>query len=446
MIFFSDAGQDFLAASQAVEIRSIPLLGIPSSVPRFRQGPIMVWLIMIIFILTKSSGVAVGYVVAFLSVSTIVFTFLLIRKQLNTLISILLMLFMASSPLLVAHGRMPFHVSPIPLLTVIYLFALQRVLEKKHLAILLATLAWAMLFQFELATSPMIIGLIYVIWKSKQVQIKTLPSVFLGTFVGLLPQIIYDLTHNFSHLGGFGVWVVYRLVSFAGYKQEHTFSFQRVSQTTELFTLYLGRIVSIDQPLFLVFLCVFLLGICVLFVRRKSLPESIQIVLLLTGTLLLSFFIHGTPSEAYFPPFFVLLPILFFYSISLFPRTFQYLIAVFIVFLAVSNTLGIVRNNFFVQPNSSSFQYGSSYGEQKRVMQYVIQISNDQPYTLMSTDTGAHFRAYLDNYRFQANTLGKPEQAESKTLIFLQHEPSDLVNYPNAKIVSFPSVTVIRVK
>ena len=48
-ILFPDAGRDLLVAAQAVKENTLPLLGIPSSVPRFKQGPLTIWLQMGIF-------------------------------------------------------------------------------------------------------------------------------------------------------------------------------------------------------------------------------------------------------------------------------------------------------------------------------------------------------------------------------------------------------------
>ncbi|HCC84719.1 MAG TPA: hypothetical protein DEP87_03485, partial [Candidatus Pacebacteria bacterium] len=48
-ILFGDSGHDLLLAAESVEQRQLPLLGIASSVPRFHQGPLTIWLNMVIY-------------------------------------------------------------------------------------------------------------------------------------------------------------------------------------------------------------------------------------------------------------------------------------------------------------------------------------------------------------------------------------------------------------
>ena len=66
-ILFGDAGRDLLVARQAVENNSLPLLGIPSSIPRFHQGPLTIWMQMAIYDLFGTQTLAFSVIFAFLT-------------------------------------------------------------------------------------------------------------------------------------------------------------------------------------------------------------------------------------------------------------------------------------------------------------------------------------------------------------------------------------------
>src|SRR5690606_35991816 len=74
MPFISDQGRDFLAAREILTDNKVPLLGIPSSVPRFKQGPLYVWFTAFGLLLGQGNPVIVGYLAALIGVLSIVVT------------------------------------------------------------------------------------------------------------------------------------------------------------------------------------------------------------------------------------------------------------------------------------------------------------------------------------------------------------------------------------
>src|SRR5258708_35161017 len=75
MIFFGDAARDLTVAAQSVQTHQLPLLGIPSSVPRFHQGPLTIWMEMIVYLLFGHHLLAFGFCFAIVSVLAVIFLF-----------------------------------------------------------------------------------------------------------------------------------------------------------------------------------------------------------------------------------------------------------------------------------------------------------------------------------------------------------------------------------
>lgn len=461
LIFFPDAGRDFLAAYTMTETGKIPLLGIPSSIPRFKQGPLMVWLIGVLQIFGGTSPVAVGYLMVMFSLFTMCLLYWLLREHVSPKSALIASVLFALSPLAIAQSRMPYHISPIPVLTMLFLMAVVR-MKRTWRSVLLAGLSWAVLFQFELCLAPLFL---IVLWKIYTLQNKSagqqsrkrtekrkpnlqqfaLLSSIAGTgaAIGLAPQILYDITHGFQQLGLFLGWSVYRTGSVVA-GSEHRFSLTRFSHTLDQFALYWTRVWSVDQPLLLLIGFIMLLVSLALIVRQwGKTPDFIRVTAASFALLCLAYVVHGSPSEAYFPPFLVFLPILIAYGVAQLPVPKNALIIAGTAY-GLFTVVSLQRANWFVQPTAAGFQYGPSYAQQQMIVQLILDQTGDHPYRLISTDEGSHFATHLDTYRYLLLLHGSQESstADAKTIV-INHHGSDLQNYPNGQVYHFESMEVI---
>lgn len=449
MIFFADAGRDMLAAVEMNKTGQIPLLGIPSSVPRFKQGPVFIWTIALIFKVAGTNPLLVGYVMAIINCIALLFCYTLVKKNANTIAALFTTFLLAVSPLAVAHSRMPYHVTPIISFLLLYLWSIQRLIEKKPRAVFITALCWALLFQFELALFPLIILIPFTLWRTKSWKKIFIVEVILGLEVGLFPQLFYDVTHKFAQLGGFLLWLVYRFASFFAIGRSHAISPGKLEGAWNIFIQYFSRIFSLDHKVIGVIMF-FILIISVIFVWKKSKQNLfVQEVLISLVLLLAALFVHGTPSEAYFPPIILLSCIVIGMAVSFLPRKTQLFSIVALLILAAVNTIQITKNNFFTQPSQSTFNYGPSYLEQIHVTKFIIGQSAGEPYQLRSTDSESKFETYLDNYRVIGLLFNPVSEhvhgSSSVRLFFINKKDSDLSNYPQAKITFFPSTDVIEV-
>ncbi len=438
-IFFGDAARDILAADQALETQTLPLLGIPSSVPRFRQGPLSVWLSMAVLAVAGPQHYAVASVFALLSILAVIVLYELTTLALNAKTGLIAALLLAISPLAIAHGRMAYHITPIPLFTVLWLASVWWWWRGGKHGLWWVTLSWAVLFQFELAMAPLLLLVPYVWWRRRQLSsAKELLAAGAASMIGLAPQILFDLTHGFQHLGGFALWVGYRLAKVGIAAESHL---QVVSHGgLPNFFQYFSRMVTVNQPLWIGLAGLGLLGVSWQWIRlwrQRRLPPLIELVGVATLVLTTGYLVHGSPSEAYFPPYLVFLPVLFAWWLqNHWPFSAQ-LKWVILGGLVVFNTAGMMSEHFFVS-NLSSFSYGPSVAEQRQILRWVKQQGITTVH-LRTTDPGGMYPTYFNNFEWLAKEEGMRVLDQAQATYFIEPKTSPLQQYPDVVKASFTS-------
>lgn len=443
IIFFDDAAYDVRVAQQAVSDREVPLLGIPSSVPRFEQGPLAVWFNMALNLTFGSNIVAYSLFYIILSLLALVFTYEFSERYLGKKFSIIVSTLIAFSPFAIAQARMPYHTNPIPFAVILYLFALVRLFEKKKHSLFYAILAWAFLFQFELATFPTLLLIPYVLYRTKQINKvrKQNTEILAGFSIGLLPQIIYDIGHGFSQLGLFILWVGYRIISLFG--GSHSFGEDKIKTVVNAFAKYGGRVFSTDVIIISLVVFAIILFSFVIFYqqyRKKKVEKPIEVLFSFTLVLSGGYLAHGGPSEAYFPPFIILLPMIVTYGLmKLFAKRNELLIFL-IVALSLFNIRSVFAHNFFVS-NNQEWSYSYSVNEQKEVVDFILSHSGGD-FQLDTTREIRKFKSVFDNLRFFVEEKSYSENKSSKKYYYIEDKKSLLRNDPIISVKHFPSVDV----
>lgn len=446
LILFGDAARDILVAQQSLQDYQLPLLGIPSSIPRFHQGPLSIWLSMSVYLL-GGNLTAIGLVFALLSILAVIAAYELVSSFVTQRAGLVVASLISLSPLAVAHGRTPYHTTPIPLLLLIYLWTLLRFWHGKKLGIFWSTLAWAVLFQFELALLPLIL-LIPVTWwhQDKKITASKVGQGLAGLTIGLSPQLLYDATHSFQQLGGFALWVVYRIVSFFGYSSAHVLSAEKIQNVLSQFWLFGGRIFSIDQPsITLLFLLALTASLIVIFRQwqLRTLPPLLFLASLATVLQVIAYLVHGAPGEAYFPPFILLLPMLIGYGLTQVssPRYWK-LVVTLVCAWALFTATSIVKTNFFVSTRQA-FSYGPSVAEQRAVLTYIDEEITDS-FSIKSTSEAARFDTYFANFKLVAKEMNIQIEEAASDQVFIEQTNTiqSGYTYPQTTPKIFPSVIV----
>lgn len=437
-IFFDDAGHDLLIAKQSLEQKTLPLLGIASSVPRFKQGPVTIWYEMV---LIKIFGfnltlITLGFVA--LSLISLVLVYEFCDRYLNKRISMIATYLIALSPLAIAQARMPYHTNPIPLATVLFLFALVRLYEKRKHALFWAVLAWSFLFQFELAVFPTLLVIPWIMYRTKQLSFSWLKvhQLLGGFLIGLLPQIIYDFTNRFSQLGLFIVWVGYRLVSLFG--GEHSFSGGKVVGTGQSFAKYGGRIFATDNlliGLLALGLIVYSVMILVGQFKKKKIKPAMEVILVFGSVLSIGYFLHGSPSEAYFPPFIVILPLLIAFALNQIFKNKSAFLTIALLGWGLISLRSVFAHRLFVS-NPQPFSYGCSVKNQRQIVDFIAEHS-DGDFKFDTTREIKKFAATFDNLRWLANENTMAENNQSKKIFYLEGNDSPLRLESDIKVRHF---------
>lgn len=351
MAFIGDQGRDYLAARDMVLTGVWPLTGIPSSIPWLHQGPIFIWLTALMHKIGNFNPVTPAILTAVLGVLGVFLLYRLSRSWFAGLV-------LATAPLAVIQSRMPYHLSPIPLAAIGYLWALT--INSAGWAIFFSTL----LLQFELSNLPLLFLTLF--WFRKEL-VKLLKWSPVG-LIPFFPKIIYDFSHHFTQTFGLAAWTGYRLIHLGEYGNAwpNIWDFW-----TKFASPGLPLVAGLAGGALLIYLFK---------VRRQ--------VRLMLIFMLIGFFVHGQPSEGYF---LVLFPV----WAWILGRSRRLALA-----LAVINIFSLFTHNFYT--------YGPTLSARLLLVGRL-----PEKFKLVDYPQNPGWASYLDNYRYLIWQQGKNYQDEA---------------------------------
>ena len=434
MMFIGDQGRDYLAARDMVLTGSIPLVGIDSSVPWLKQGPFFIWLTALALKLTNFNPVAPAIVTATLGVLTVYLTYRLARYWFKASAALAASLALATSPLSVIHSRMPYHTSPIPLISLLFIFSLYFWVKNK-LPLFWPVLLWAALVQFELTTAPLILVLVLGAYLKRRLPEKRQLLLAAAAFLlPWLPKIIYDFSHQFSQTLGFAAWLGYRFLSFFGYSQRHTVSPASLRQVTLTIFNYWQKFILWDSPGLA--LALVLILVLVLAKRFRLKPLSLKLKLLLAFILvnLVAFYFHGAPSEAYFPVLFPAWALaLAWLTDKIKPKALVYSL---LLALAFYNSWYLASRRFIPR--------GPTLSQRIEVTKFIALNAPGQSFKLKNPSY-IGFASYLDNYRYLLWWLGSPEDPAADLTYQIDEAPAETFSPARgATVFHFENIQVLK--
>jgi len=309
-----DVRRDYGQAALMLQGKGIPLLGIPSSVPRFSQGPLNIWFVALAFKLggiTPTSPVILSGICTSL---TVVLLFVLLKKHVGRNSAFLVSLLLALSPAAISQSRMPFYLFAIPLFVLFFLTILLKLQTKKRSIVFLSVSSFCLLFQWELATIPFAAVLALAFYRNRLRVLSFWKEILLAVVLGLSPQLLFDATHKCQQLCQFVIWMGYRTVAVTGIDGRHRLTVFSSEFWTRV-TVQLQQVVGGGAIGLGVEIVLIACGI-VLSLKRKHLTPLFVYSLFASLFLFVGLIIHGEPSEAYFPPFLILIPILLGFSLK----------------------------------------------------------------------------------------------------------------------------------
>lgn len=407
MLLIGDAARDFLAARDMIVTHTIPLVGIPSSVPWLHQGPISVYGIALAFFLSNFNPIAPGILFGIVGAITTALLYFFAKKYFGDRVAVIASLLYATSPMVVVNARMPYHTSLIPFFSILFFLALTSSLKKPKF-MPLTFFAFGLLLQVELSNVVVlaIMGILFYFYKTK---ISKRGMYFSGItlFMGVLPFVLYEFVNGPAYIK-FPLWIANRIGLFFGLTMHHS------STTSSLpfafLTIYQQISGTIFPHIHLVGLFVFLVAFLFLIFGTANIFKRSQllVVLLWVAVPLLSFSLHASPGTAYFGllyPAIIILVALLFESMVRVNKAFLLLIVVAVL----SNILLLFNNDFFVSSKNGAhpmpptfYNFGTSWKLSDEVSKAVVLDADGRSFHLLGKGSLSLYKTSIDPYVYLA--------------------------------------------
>lgn len=435
MPFIGDQGWFYLSARDMVINGQIPLVGIASSHPWLHQGPLWTYLLAGIFWVFGFNPLNGAYLAIILGLITVWSVYVVGKEFFSSGIGLISALLYATSPLAIIYSRTPYHTSPIPLFTLLFILCLHKWLKGNPVFFPLSIFLLATLYNFELATVMLWFVLLailsYGIWKKKE-WIKNLlnkTTIFLSALALLIPMtpiLINDFNHNFPQTIKFTAWIGYKIIGFFGFPNIHgeNTSTGLSSMLAFFFHFYQNLIFAPNNTIAFIIL---LVSFGILFINiYKSFKKKIHEIgfwLLALWILipLAGYFVNRTSSEAYLPIFFPALIILTAFSFDqlLKKQILSIFTVLLIVFIALVNSYSAVLSDY----STSSF----SYSKRLSVAKEIIKKADGRNYNIIGRGPGSEFASFMMNYEYLVWWLGNAPSKAPQKLKFVVRENNNQV-------------------
>ncbi len=452
MMFIGDMGRDYLAARDMILNRSIPLVGIPSSVVWLHQGPLSVYIIGISFLLSSFNPVAPAMAYALIGVLATFWMYKLGKLLFNTQVGFLSALFFATSPLVVINERMPYHTAAIPFFSIVFFYVMWLVLKGKEKLLPVLMFLLGILLQFELSNGVLVFMLLIVWFLFRPIFSKKVKVQAWGGFIlGILPFILYDLTHRLTQTIGFPLWVINRIRLFFGLTQSGN------STTAHLFSALQTNFDQVSMMLFpassWVVLILLLVVLMMLFRKRYEIKQlksnSLSIVLLWVFTPLIGFSVHAAPGTAYFPLLFGGVILMTVYSVQKLISRWRFLM-VFFVGLMVFNGMYTIHNNYFLNTYDGvhampprGYNFGPNFEVREDVVKFIMNDSGGSSFRLEAGGFLSTMKTAVDNYSYLILLKGGMLSEESTTVYTIYEDFKDIKSQ-DALVYSNPYVWIMK--
>jgi len=431
MPFIGDQGWFYLSAKGMVLDGQIPLVGISSSHPWLHQGPLWTYMLAGIFWLFGFNPLNGAYLTITLGILSILVVYIVGSEMFSRRVGLMSAILYATSPLVVIASRTPYHTSPIPLFTLLFIFSLYKFIKGNSNFFPLSILFLSILYNLELSTAILwfilFIVLIYGVWKKtewvkKIISQKILIYSILAFVIPMIPILIYDFYNNFPQTIKFVIWIGYRILKFFGLASIHgeSESISLNSMITFSFHFYQYLIFAASSIIAFVIL---VLSFGALFIniyhQFKKKIYQIGFILLFLWILIsfIGYFVNKTSSEAYLPIFFPGIIYLVAFSFDKVMKIKMFLIPV--VFLVIMISLA---NSYFIISKEYFTDNRLNFTKRLSVAKEIIKKSKGADYNLVGIGNGSQFESFTMNYEYLTWWLGHSPTKSPQKLKYAIYE------------------------
>lgn len=441
MPFIGDQGWFYLSARDMVLNGQIPLVGIPSSHPWLHQGPLWTYMLAGVFWLFGFNPLNGAYLTIFLGILSVLLVYIVGSEMFSRRIGIISAILYATSPLVILHSRTPYHTSPIPLFTLLFIFCLFKWIKGNNIFFSLSVFFLAVLYNFELSTAILwfilFIILIYGIWK----KTKWIKKIFswriliysvAAFIIPMIPILIYDFSNNFSQTLKFIAWIGYKILKFFGFPSIHgeieSINFDSMITFSFHFFRYLIFVGSDIVSLIILILSFGILAFNVYGLFQKKV-QNIGLILLVLWILisLIGYFINKTPSEAYLPIFFPALIYLVAFSFDKIMniKTFFIPTVLLIILISFINSYIAFSSNYLATD-------GSNFARKVSIASEIVKKTQGRDYNIVGIGNGSQFESFTMNYEYLTWWLGhSPTKSSIKLKFTIQENEKGISFFQN---------------
>lgn len=429
MPFIGDQGWFYLSARDLLVSGKIPLVGIATSHPWLHQGALWTYVLSLGF---RTLGFS-PYTGAYISISLDILTIFLMYKLGGHLFSqrtgLIASILYASSPIVVSNAKMPYHTSPIPLLTLLYTWALYKWVNGNLKYFPVIILMLVLLYNSEIATFPLAIAffsiLTFGLWKKEKWAIETLnkKTAFYSSIafaIPMLPMLIYDLGHGFPQTFRFLAWLGYKILVSFGYPPLHPEILSpNLTQMGYFIIDFINKLIFLPNIYFAIILAFLSLAFLYGTTFGQILTKKYKISTILLGFIFTFSFISiiatKTTSEAYLPIFFptsIFIIAIFFDRLLQIKRAITPLILLLILLISILNAYSVLDQ-----------KKGQGFSEQLAVAKKIVSQAQGRRYNLLGKGEGSHFPSFTMNYEYLTWWLGNgPSKVREKQQFIISED------------------------
>lgn len=433
LVFHGELGSNYLAIKDFLLTGQFPLLGPETSHPWLSFGPAYYWLISPFFALFDFDPKIGAYVFAVLGALVIYINYYFVKKIINPKVALISSLLITFSPLYLDYAREARFFSIVLLLFYPFYYFFSKLFTDKKEYFWFGFF-YGLFFSFHYSPLMYLPIILVVFWRMrKSIKLEDISKTLLGFVLPNLTILLSDLLGKSSIVPNLGLWVPYRILGFLNV-------YPKNNLTEEIAKINLNGIVAFFNsvlvpslmhfPMLGVF--VFLAITFIVFIKRKVIPQSVQILyyFLLSGLLVL--FVHGDFPQHYFLPLIPVCIILFsLFLEKLYVKNKALTILITCLFVIVNLKYLFSENWFYKYQNLNNIQV--SYETQKLVSKAIVNDARGRPFSLKRIGTGDEFELnFAQNYIYLMWYYGNQPVINSK-LIYTIYEKEEKVN-PYIKI------------
>jgi len=430
MIFIGDQGWFYLSARDMVLNGQIPLVGIPSSHPWLHQGPLWTYMLAGVFWLFGFNPLNGAYLTITLGIISIILIYIVGTKLFSKRVGLISAILYATSPLVIIHSRTPYHTSPIPLFTLLFIFSVYRWIKGNVIFFPLSIFFLAILYNLELATAILwfilFIVLAYGVWKKtewvkKIFSIKNLIYLLLAFIIPMIPILIYDFRNDFPQTLKFVAWISYRILKFFGFPSIHgeIESVNFDSMIAFSFQFYQNLIFAGNNVIALIILLLsfgMLIFSTYNLLRKKEYNVGFIILILWILISLIGYFANKTSSEAYLPILFPALIYLVAFSFDKIMKKKIFFIpaVLLVVFLSFMNSYFVILSEYSAK--------GLNFSKRLSIAKEIVKRADGRDYNLVGVGGGSQFESFTMNYEYLTWWFGHSSSKSPQKLKFIIRE------------------------